>query len=425
MSEIVERVKRILLVPREEWPVIAAAPETTAGLFQRYVMIVAAIPAIAGFIKLSVIGTSVPLTGMTFRVGLNSGLIGSALQYALSLVSVYVLALIVNALAPTFGGRKDSVQALKVVAYAYTASWVAGAAVLLPWVGWLIGLLGGAYSIYLLHLGLPILMQCGPDKATAYTVATVFIAIVLSIVMGILVSGIIGAPSMDSIARQGAGDIEITTDDGSVKIDGDSVMGRIGQMAQQMEAAGEKMEAAQKSGDSAAQSEALGQALGALVGAGSSGVEALSPEQLKPFVPESLGGLARTTYKVERTDMMGLQVATGSASYGDDSADRKLDLEITDMGGASSMALLAGWALVETESESSEGYERVYREDGARVHETWNEAGRTGSYERIVADRFLVALEGRGLDMSALKSAAESLDLSGLAALKESGRKPE
>lgn len=424
MSDIVERIKRILLVPRDEWPVIAAAPETAAGLFQRYVMIVAAVPAIAGFIKLSLIGTSVPLTGMSFRVGLNSGLIGSALQYALALVSVYVMALIVNALAPTFGGRKDPVQALKVVAYAYTASWVAGAAVLLPWVGWLIGLLGGAYSIYLLHLGLPILMQCGPDKATAYTVASVLFAFVLSIVMSIMVGGIMGAPTMDSIARQGAGDIEITSDDGSVKIDGDSVIGRIGQMAEQMEAAGKKMEAAQKSGDSTAQSEALGQALGALVGAGSSGVEALPPEQLKPFVPETLGGLPRTAYKVERTTVMGLQVATGSARYAEESADRQLDLEITDMGGASSMAQLAGWALVESESESSEGYERVYREDGARVHETWKEADRRGSYERIVAERFLVKLEGRGLDMSALKSAAESLDLSGLAALKDSGRKP-
>lgn len=44
------------------------------------------------------------------------------LSYVLALAGVYVIALIVNALTPTFGGQKDRTQALKTVAYAYTAS---------------------------------------------------------------------------------------------------------------------------------------------------------------------------------------------------------------------------------------------------------------------------------------------------------------
>ncbi|MGQ0621554.1 MAG: Yip1 family protein [Panacagrimonas sp.] len=421
MSNRVERVKRILLVPRDEWPVIAAETGTASSLYTRYVMLLAAIPAVAGFIKYSLIGTGIPLMGTTVRIGVVAGLTTQSLQYVLSLVSVYVLALIVNALAPTFGGQKDTMQSLKVVAYAYTASWVTGAAVIIPWIGWLLGLAGGAYSVYLLYLGLPVTMRTAPDKSMAYTVVTILCAFVLSIAITFVVGAIGGGAAMNSIVRDGAGDIEITSDDGTVKIEGDSVFG---QMAQQMEKAGKKMEAAQKSGDTQAQGEALGEVMGALLSAGGEKVDALKPEQIRPFVPETLGGLARTRYNLERNSMMGIQVANGTASYADDSGERSLDLEITDMGGARGITLLADWAAVESERESSEGYERVYQKDGMRVHEKWNGESRSGSYGLIVAERFLVKLEGNGLEMDEIKEAAKALDLSGLAKLKNEGAAP-
>src|SRR3546814_5811878 len=78
---------------------------------------------------------------------------------------LYVVALSINALAPTFGGRKDQLQAVKVIGYAWTAAWVAGIATIVPWLGWLVVLAGGIYSIYLLYLGLPHTMKCPPEKA--------------------------------------------------------------------------------------------------------------------------------------------------------------------------------------------------------------------------------------------------------------------
>ena len=54
------------------------------------------------------------------------------LGYAITLAVTFVLALIVDALAPTFGGEKNFIQSLKLVAYSYTAAWVAGIFQLLP-----------------------------------------------------------------------------------------------------------------------------------------------------------------------------------------------------------------------------------------------------------------------------------------------------
>ena len=153
-NKLIERVKNILVKPKAEWPVIAAEPATVADLYKNYIVILAAIPAVFGFIKSSLIGISMPMIG-TFRVPIGTGLVQAVIQYALALGLTYVMALIIDALAPTFGGQKNQVQALKTAAYSYTASWVASVAQIVPWVGFLAVIAGGIYGIYLMYLGLP------------------------------------------------------------------------------------------------------------------------------------------------------------------------------------------------------------------------------------------------------------------------------
>lgn len=97
------RVSPILLSPRRAWPEIGADPASVAGLYTGYIMVLAALPAVFGFIKSSVIDYH--LLGATIRNGFFTGLAGMFLTYALSLVLIYVVALIVNALAPSFGSR--------------------------------------------------------------------------------------------------------------------------------------------------------------------------------------------------------------------------------------------------------------------------------------------------------------------------------
>ena len=423
MSRLIDRARNILSTPKSEWPLIATEADTVAGLYTRYILILAALPVLAGFVKMSLIGTGLPFTGASVRVGLGLGLTTAVVQYGLSLLAVFLLSLVVDALAPSFGGQKDRVQALKTVAYAYTASWAAGVAVLLPWIGWLVAIAGAIYSVYLLFLGLPHTMRTPPDRAGGYMAVIVLIAFVLGIVIGAIGGAIGGAAGMGAFSR-GSG-IQITTDDGS-KVDIDrSALGKLEQMAQQLEAAGKKMEDASTRGDHADQQVALGEAMGALFSGGQGQVEALRPEQLKPFVPEQLAGLPRTRYDQARKTVMGsLQIATGKAGYQDAAGERSIDLEVTDMGGMGALSLLAGWALVQTERESDQGYERVHEKDGRRVHEKWDASTRAGTYELIIADRFLVQLEGHGLEMDQLRSAADSLDLDELDELRDEGRQP-
>ena len=182
---LVERAKKLVLKPKEEWPVIAAEIHSVQDLYTKYVMILAAIPAVAAFVGFSFIGVSG--FGYSYRVPIASGLAQMVLQYLLSLGGVYVMALIIDALAPSFGGEKSFPQAIKVAAFFPTASWLAGVFYLIPALS-ILAILGGLYSLYLLYLGLPLLMKAPEDKAIPYTVVVIIVAIVVMVVIGIVSS---------------------------------------------------------------------------------------------------------------------------------------------------------------------------------------------------------------------------------------------
>lgn len=188
---LVERVKALLLRPKEEWPVIAGETYTVQELYTRYVMILAAIPALAGFIGFSFIGVSG--FGYSYRIPIATGLAQMVLQYLLSLGGVYAMALIIDALAPSFSGDKGLPQALKVAAFFPTASWVAGVFYIVPALG-ILAILGGLYSLYLLYLGLPLLMNVPDEKAVPYTIVVVIVTIVLIMVIAVVSSMVVPGP---------------------------------------------------------------------------------------------------------------------------------------------------------------------------------------------------------------------------------------
>jgi hypothetical protein len=188
---LVERVKRILLTPRTEWEVIDGEPTTPAELYKGYIIPLAAIGPIAQVIGFSVFG--VPFGATVYRTPIGTAITGAIVSYVLALIGVYVLALIIDALAPTFGGTKSQIQALKVAAYSSTATWVAGIFVLIP--GLRVLTILGLYSLYLLYLGLPALMKAPQEKAGGYTAVVVVAAIVLFFVIGMLGARFAGMPT--------------------------------------------------------------------------------------------------------------------------------------------------------------------------------------------------------------------------------------
>jgi hypothetical protein len=196
--DLVGRAKAILVNPRQEWPVIEKETTTAAELYTGYIVPLAAIGPVAWAFGMSVFGVTLPFMG-SLRVAPATAVGSAVVRFVFALVGVWVLAWIIDMLAPKFGGQSNPSQALKVAAYSSTAAWVGGIFGIFPPLA-IIGLLFGIYCLYLLYLGLPVLMKSPPDRSLAYTVVVVIAAIVIFAVMGVVSSRIFpyGRPGITS-----------------------------------------------------------------------------------------------------------------------------------------------------------------------------------------------------------------------------------
>jgi hypothetical protein len=244
---IIARVKEILLTPKSAWPVIETEETDTATLYTQYIMILAAIPAVAGFIGMSLFGASA--FGVSVRIPLMTGLVQMVLGYVLGLAMVYVVATIADLLAPYFGGQKNPINAVKLVGYSSTAAMVGGIFALIPVLSALT-LVTAVYSLYLLYLGVPTLMKVPQEKVLRYTAVLVAGAIVAGAIAGTILGTVGGSPTDMGTP---AGQMSIETPEGTVHID----FGKVDAWGKRMEAAGKKLEKAQQSGDQAAIEQAM------------------------------------------------------------------------------------------------------------------------------------------------------------------------
>jgi hypothetical protein len=188
---LVERARNLILQPRQEWQLIDAEPHTVQDLYTGYVMILAAIPAACGFIGYSIVGAGP--WGAAQRMPIGAGAAYLVVGYLLTLGWVYILALIIEAFAPKFEGKRDFDQALKVAAYTPTPAWIAGVFSVIPGlaiIGWLLSL----YSLYLLFAGLPLLMKVPEDKAIPYFAVVIIATIVLTVGFYIITALAIPSP---------------------------------------------------------------------------------------------------------------------------------------------------------------------------------------------------------------------------------------
>jgi hypothetical protein len=187
-----ERVKGILLKPRQEWQTISGEATTIPELYKTYVAVLAAIGPVATIIGMSIVGMRLPSVG-SFRMPITTSIASGIVHYILTLVGVYVLALIIDGLAPRFSGEKNINQAFKVAAYSHTPGWVVGILWIIPSLSPL-GILG-LYGLYLLYLGLPVLMKSPQEKSLGYTVAVIIAAIVIFMVIGFISRAFISYPA--------------------------------------------------------------------------------------------------------------------------------------------------------------------------------------------------------------------------------------
>ena len=406
---LVQRVQDMLIKPKETWPVIEAEGGDVKSVYAGYLVYLAAIPAVASFLGMSVFGLNI--MGMTIRTSVLSGLGSMVVGFVLSLVMVYVLALIANALAPTFGGEKNLLNAVKLVAYGATAGLVGGVFNLLPMLS-IVGVLASLYSIYLIYTGIPVMMKAPPDKALGYTALLLVCGVVASLILGAVNAMFVGSPHGPMMGRSSDSDANVTIKVPGTEINIDTA--KLEEAGKKMEEAAKQMKAAQDSGDQEAASKAMGAMLGAAMGGDNS--KPFAPEKLQGFVPEQLAKLPRTSIEARTDNAMGLSFSSVEAEYGSDG--QSINVKLQDIGAVKVLAMgMAAWASSTVNRETTEEVERVYQKDGVSYKEEFSKDGSRAEFGMMLPNGVMLEAKARGVEMDALKAAVQSMDVAALGAL--------
>ena len=380
-AALLQRVLDILMRPRETWLQINAEDGNPGRIYLGYLVFLAAIPAVAGFIGYSLIG--VGAFGISVRVPVVQGLVSMVVGYVLSLAMVYVLALIANMLAPRFQAQQDMGSAFKLVAYASTAGMLGGVFSILPSLA-MLGLLAALYSVYLLYTGIPVLMKAPQEKAVGYTAALVVCGILAGIVVGLATSLVTPGARGLGAGMAGMGD----TGSVAMKVPGTDIKIDTGRL----EEASRKMEEAQAKGDTQAAAKAATEMMGAALGG--KGGEPFAPKLLRDTLPERVGDLPRTAIEARSESAMGMQFTHVSAQYTHE--DKELEIQIQDLGAVPALRMaMAGWATTTAESENADEVERIYRQGDTTIKESYRKDGSSADVALMLPNGVMVQAYGR------------------------------
>jgi hypothetical protein len=110
-----------------------------------------------------------------------------------------VFGLVINALAPSFGSKQNAENAMKLAVYSMTPAWLGGIFYIIPAL-WILATLASLYGIYILYLGFATpMMDTAKDKVVGYLVVSFIVMIVLTVVVGLILSALFVVGSVSGL----------------------------------------------------------------------------------------------------------------------------------------------------------------------------------------------------------------------------------
>lgn len=446
---LIARAKNMLVKPTEEWGAIEVEETSPLELYTGYAMLLAAIGPLASLVGMTFMGVQVPISTAMIQSLL--------LTYVIGLIGVYLLSVIINVLAPAFGGMKDSTQALKVAVYSLTAAWLGGLFLLVP-VYSVLMLFASLYSVYLLYRGLPVLMRSPQQRAFGYTVAVIVTTLIIGIAF-FAINGVLGgsfmtppvavtpdptsehtakipespeiglgpATAQQNLEPTPENSTEVASTDSAETITGDQQSSGVTAPTAEGQQPSGNAETSPESQQAIGQAEPLRTA-----DAASRNVEQVASlpkqdvpidfKQLKTLLPASIAGMPRVDDRGKRTEFMGVALSEYKGTY-PTSAGGSVTVAIVDAEEALGSLRLPSFSWVAGETiidrKSSTGFERTTTYQGHKAYEKYDTANPASEIAVLVNSHCGVSLQGYHVTMKDLQTVLAAIDLSKLAAMRK------
>lgn len=386
---IVDRAKNLILQPSQEFERIDQETPSVQSLYTGYAIPLIAASVLATAIGLMVFGVNAVI--IQYKPSPISALSSALISFVFMLIGVWVLAKIIDFLAPNFGGQKSELKSTQVAVYSGTAGWLASLFGIFPPLAMLSIL--GLYSLYLLYRALPRLMKAPPEKAGMYTAAIVVAGIVLGIVGAAIMAPITGMLAMNGAGIHSPFASKHADPNATISIPGvgEAKMGDVQDATKQLEA----MAGAVKEGKN---------------------VPAIPVDTLKGLLPDTLpGGFVRTEISTGSGGAMGFSgtTATGKYSRGDSS----IEISVIDSGAAGALMGMASAFGVESTTENANGFEKTHVVDGRLVMEQLDKSAKTAQYGVVAGQRVVLNAEGSNVSFDDVKAAVDAIGVGKVEAL--------
>jgi len=176
--------------PEDEWKNILKEDCTVGKCYFSHVLLLAAIPPLAGYIGTTQVGWQV-MTREVHKLTPGSALWIAILSYLTILVAVFTIGKLIHWMGKTYGAKQTLPQCIALAAYTATPLFLIGIMLLYPilWLNLLIGLPALAYTVYLLYTGVPIIM--GIPKERGFLFSTAVLAVGLVTLVAVLAATVI------------------------------------------------------------------------------------------------------------------------------------------------------------------------------------------------------------------------------------------
>ena len=168
----------LLFYPSQQWASIRER-NTSSTTALMHVLVLAAIPAIAGYVGSAHVGWQIG-TGPTRYMTDDSAATIFITCYVALVACILVLGRTIHWMAETYGSAPQKNLALAIAAYSATPLFLTGLVGFYPslWLFMLVGLMGIAYSVYLLYTGVPIVLQVPKEQGFVFSSAILTVGLV-------------------------------------------------------------------------------------------------------------------------------------------------------------------------------------------------------------------------------------------------------
>ena len=176
---ILGHVWGLLSHPENEWKTIRKENCTIGRCYCSHVLLLAAIPPLAGYVGTTQVGWQVA-TREVHRLTPESARWIAVLSYITVLVAVFTIGKLIHWMGQTYGAKQTLPQCIALAAYTATPLFLSGIMLLYPvlWLNLLLGLPVLAYTVYLLYTGVPIIMGIPAERGFLFSTAVLAVGLV-------------------------------------------------------------------------------------------------------------------------------------------------------------------------------------------------------------------------------------------------------